>query len=98
MAVVVTQTFKNVSPDQVQEVAVEMDVRNDPPQGLIVHTAIAIPGGGIRAVDVWESKSSFEKFASTRLAPTVAKVAANHGLELEPPTIDISDAFEIILP
>ena len=42
--------------------------------GLIVHLAYELPDGGLRYLDVWESKDDFDRFVETRLHPVV------HGL------------------
>jgi hypothetical protein len=42
-----------------------------PPEGLVVHLAIELPGGGLRYLDVWESAEAQERFAEERLHPVV---------------------------
>ena len=46
----------------------------EPPKGLIVHLAIERPEGGLRYLDVWESKDDWDRFVDDRLHPVV------HGL------------------
>jgi len=46
----------------------------EPPQGMIVHLAIALPEGGLRYLDVWESEQDWNRFVENRLHPVV------HGL------------------
>lgn len=44
------------------------------PKGLLTHVAIALPEGGMRYLDVWESEENWDRFAEERLHPVV------HGL------------------
>ncbi len=44
------------------------------PKGLLTHLAIALPEGGLRYLDVWESEQDWDRFAEERLHPVV------HGL------------------
>ena len=39
--------------------------------GLILHTAVELPGGGLRYLDVWESEADWNRFAEERLHPVV---------------------------
>lgn len=45
-----------------------------PPAGLVVHLAIERAEGGLRYIDVWESRDDCERFVEERLHPVV------HGL------------------
>jgi hypothetical protein len=46
----------------------------DAPQGMILHLALALPEGGLRYIDVWESEQDWNRFVDHRLHPVV------HGL------------------
>ena len=48
-----------------------------PPPGLISHTVVERPEGGLRYVDIWESEGDWNRFADERLHPVV------HGLLAE---------------
>ncbi len=48
----------------------------DPAPGLIVHLAIERPEGGLRYVDVWESKEACDRFSEERLHPVVHTLLA----------------------
>lgn len=41
------------------------------PKGLIAHSAIELPEGGLRYIDIWESESDWDRFAEERLHPVV---------------------------
>jgi hypothetical protein len=44
---------------------------DDPPQGMISHLAVALPEGGLRYIDVWESEQDWDRFVEERLHPVV---------------------------
>ena len=67
--------------EMIEAVTEEMDVRNLPPNGLIVHTAVNI-GGRLTIIDVWESQDDWEKFSESRLGPAFAVVAERLGVDL----------------
>ena len=67
--------------EMINAVTDEMDVRNLPPNGLIVHTAVNI-GGRLTIIDVWESQDDWDKFAESRLGPAFATVSARMGVDL----------------
>jgi hypothetical protein len=51
----------------------KIGVETDPPEGLILHSAGPIEGGwGI--IDFWESRDHFDRFAESRLRPTIASL------------------------
>ena len=49
-------------------------VGDAPPAGLVVHLAIERAEGGLRYIDVWESRGDWDRFVEERLHPVV------HGL------------------
>jgi hypothetical protein len=59
--------------DQYDEVNRKLDVENNPPDGLIVHTCAQV-GDNLRIVDVWESQDAYESFSNGRLGEAVAEV------------------------
>jgi len=56
---------------------VEEELGDEVPPGLIVHVAGEGPNGGVRIIDVWESKEVFERFRDERLLPTIERVAGS---------------------
>lgn len=79
MAVLMRQTVpEGVTTQMLDAVSEEMDVRSDPPAGLVVHVHYE-EGGRVHVVDVWESTDAYEKFARERLGPAMEKVAQRHG-------------------
>ncbi len=56
-----------------------------PPPGLICHLAIELDGGGLRYIDVWETKDDCARFTDERLHPVVhALLAEVFGDDLPP--------------
>ena len=94
MAVIVTQEFEG-TPDQYDQVNEKLDARNNPPDGLHIHTAADAGGGRMRIVDVWESQGDFESFAQEKVGPAVAEVV---GEDAPPPDIKIEELHEVIKP
>ena len=64
----------------------KMDVENNPPEGLIVHTAGRAENGSWRIFDVWESKEAYDRFNETRLGPALREVLGDEVASGEPPT------------
>ena len=80
MAVGMLQELQGVTADQYDQVSQEMGVNENPPDGLIVHTAGEMEGGGgMRIFDVWESAEALERFTNERLMPAVEKVIGGGG-------------------
>jgi hypothetical protein len=53
--------------------------------------------GGVHITDVWASAEHHARFATERLGPSVAKVAAERGVPLTgPPDFTIVEAFDLV--
>ncbi len=82
MAVIMNQTMPEGMPiEMLDGVTAEMDVKANPPVGLILHTHYK-DGDRVRITDVWESEQAYETFREQRLAPAMEKVAASHGIDI----------------
>jgi hypothetical protein len=75
MAVRITLEFE-ATPDQYDEV--NEKIGEDPPDGLIVHSAVD-KGGTMKIVDIWESAEKFGAFGQEKLGPAVAEVLGGDG-------------------
>ena len=53
-----------VSREDLEALSVAAGSVENPPEGLIVHTATET-AGGVRVVDIWESQAQFEKSVTT---------------------------------
>jgi hypothetical protein len=63
-----------------------MDVRNDPPAGLIFHWAGEVDGKWT-VTDVWESREAYDRFREERLFPAIRQVSGMDPAEGRQPTI-----------
>ena len=97
MAVLLTQDLP-VGREDVEAVSAEMDVKDNPPDGLILHTFTETPQG-VQVVDVWESAAHYDRFREERLMPAMAKVMAERGVAVDgpPPEGRFADAFDLII-
>jgi|SRR6266545_8370656 len=97
MAVLMENRVEQSTPEIYDAVAAKLDVENDPPAGMIVHTASAMEGGGVRIVDVWESQEAFEKFRDERLMPALQAVLSEKGITpAGPPTYEFSELHHLV--
>jgi hypothetical protein len=82
-----------------EDVTAEMNVRNDPPDGLVSHV-VTERNGRAQVVDVWESQDALDRFNEARLMPAMAVVAKRRGVDLttlgqtEP---QLSEAHDVIV-
>lgn len=91
MAIVFIQDLENANLDRHDAVAEKARVSEDPPEGLILHTASPRDGGGLKIVDVWESREACERFQNERIRPAVEQVLSEQGEEMpdSPPPQEI---------
>lgn len=66
-------------PWQVYE-QIRAELGTSPPPGLILHLVLQRDEGGLRYLDVWESKEQCERFMDERIHPAVDRVFAKQGL------------------
>jgi hypothetical protein len=59
--------------DQYDAVIAEMGVADEPPEGLIFHSAGELEGR-FQVFNVWESRENFERFTVDRLRPAQVAV------------------------
>jgi hypothetical protein len=55
-------------------VQAELNVEQDPPEGLVLHSAGFGEDGVFRIYEVWETREQAEKFFEERIMPAVNKV------------------------
>jgi hypothetical protein len=97
MAVAVVQEWREEETDRSTKNYDAINERlgkQDPPEGLIIHTA-GFFGQGFRVFDVWESEENFQRFMQERLMPIVNEVA---GAGAPPPDIAIYELHSVIRP
>jgi len=89
MAVAFVQEFKTQGDDRsttnYDAVNERLNVRQDPPEGGIFHTAGFDEEAGVfRIFDVWETREHCERFLRERLMPLIEELSAGGG-DLAPP-------------
>jgi hypothetical protein len=67
-------------------VQAEMDLENNPPEGLLFHWAGDVDGKWT-ITDVWETRDAYERFRDERLLPAVQKVSGMDPATSPQPTI-----------
>jgi hypothetical protein len=84
------------------EISRRLNIEEDPPAGLVVHTAGATPEGGFRISDVWETREAYEAFASERLAPiqqeVIAALPPERRAEAAPPVTTVYELHDMVVP
>jgi len=75
MAVGLILDFKGGTLDQYDQILEKMDLGGKVPPGAIFHWAAATDDG-MRVVDVWEDRATFDKFAEEKIGPLSAEVGA----------------------
>ena len=97
MAVLMENLVEQSNVEIYDAVAAKLDVENDSPEGMIVHTAIDLGDRGIRIVDVWESQDAFEHFRDERLMPAIQAVLSDRGIEpAGPPSYEFSEIHHLV--
>lgn len=96
MAVLLTQDLP-VGREDLEAVSAEMGVRENRPDGLILHTFIETPAG-VHVVDVWETAEHYDTFRDERLMPAIGKVMTARGVSMDgpPPAPVITEAYDLI--
>ena len=93
MAVLMTTEFEATA-EQYDAVDKALDGSNNPPDGLIAHSAQDL-GGKLRVVDVWESAEAFGAFAENKLGPTIAETLGDDGPPApEPEFTELHNAYQ----
>lgn len=96
MAVLLTQDLP-VTREDVEAVSAELGVRDNPPEGLILHT-FTVTSEGVHVVDVWESPEHYDRFRDERLMPVMTRVMAerNRSLPGPPPEPEFVEAYDVV--
>jgi hypothetical protein len=80
MAVAVVQDWVEEETDRsttnYDAVSERLQAQDEPPAGLLVHTA-GFTGHGFRIFEVWESREDYERFFNERLMPLIQDVASD---------------------
>jgi hypothetical protein len=76
---------------------VKAEIGDDPPKGQLLHLVVK-SDGGLRHLNVWQSKEDWDRHRQERIAPAVAKVLAAAGITERPPApveqqLDVVDVW-----
>jgi hypothetical protein len=86
IAIRVTDFPDGPGTDMYDRVVAEMNLANDPPEGLIFHWAGDVDGKWT-ITDVWESYEAHEKFGADRLGPAIRAVYGADSTDAPRPTV-----------
>jgi hypothetical protein len=77
---------------------VKAEIGQEQPKGLLVQLVTKRHEGGLRHLNVWESKEEWERFREERVEPALAKVLAGIGVAEPPPRppVDELDVVDVI--
>jgi hypothetical protein len=77
----------------------KMDFDNEPPDGMIAHTAGADESGQWRIIDVWESRDHYDRFRQDRLGPAIEATAREFGVDPgDGPKLTAYEAHHVMVP
>ena len=74
VAIRTTDFPEGVGTDMYDGVNAEMDIANNPPEGLIFHWVGEVDGKWT-ITDVWETREAYDRFREDRLLPAIEKVS-----------------------
>ncbi len=97
MPIVRIQRPEGVTLDMYRAVNEKAGVEQNPPDGLIIHTAGTVDGE-LQIVDVWESRDAAERFGNERLMPAIKAVAGDQAPTGPPPGVTIYEVQSIVKP
>ena len=95
MTVVHISRGGNMTQETYEQVSAQMGTEQDPPPGLIVHTAAEVDGVW-QVVDIWESKEKWESFLNGRLGPAVVEVMGPPPEGAQPPPFEVLEARDVM--
>jgi hypothetical protein len=61
-----------------ESVATRLGLAQNPPAGLVMHTAGELDSGQVRIVDIWESERAMRSFSRKRLWPALEAAGIVH--------------------
>jgi hypothetical protein len=92
--------FYDVPGDEHIYEKVKAEIGEDQPDGLILQLVSKLDSGGLRHINVWESKQEWERFQRELVAPAVGRVLAGMGISdaSARPTVTDMDLVDVIVP
>lgn len=98
MPVAMLQEMEGMTAEMHDAVAAQLGVEENPPQGMLLHTAGYAADGRFRIFDVWESRDAFERFREERLLPAVRTVVGEEAIAAGPPPQEVYDLHAFAAP
>ena len=80
-----------------EQISAEMGTEQDPPTGLIAHTAGPVDGVW-QVVDIWESADAKERFEQDRLMPAISALYGPEALAEGQPESTMYEASHTLIP
>jgi hypothetical protein len=94
MAVAFIQEWRDAGPgtDNYDAIAAKLDAENNPPEGLIAHTAGRDSSGVFRIFDIWETREHVQRFQEERIMPIINELMQQRD-DMTPP--DVQETYEL---
>jgi hypothetical protein len=94
MAVAFIQEWRDASPgtENYDAVAAKIGAENNPPEGLVAHTAGRDANGVWRIFDIWETREHAERFQEQRVMPIITELMQERE-DMTPP--DVQEMYEL---
>jgi hypothetical protein len=86
VAIRTTDFPEGVGTNMYDGVQAEMDIANNPPEGLLFHWAGEIDGKWT-VMDVWEAREPYDRFVEEQLLPAIQKVSGMDPANGPQPTV-----------
>jgi hypothetical protein len=86
-----------IAAEQYDTVNAKMNFFDDPPEGLILHSAGKAENGSWRIYEVWESEEASQAFDEARLVPALAEVFGEEWMATPPP-MEFYELHKLIKP
>lgn len=93
---VVVQYTAEVGREEYDMVAASIRFHDDPPAGLVVHTAAISRDGRMRIFDVWESIEDHDRFVEHRLRPATLMLVGDRITRWPEP--EVHDLHSLVEP
>ncbi len=72
------------------------EVGDAPAEGLVVHLVLRRPGG-LRYVDVWESREARQRFVDQRIHPVLKRLLVRNGIQVQgEPSTDEVEVLDVM--
>jgi hypothetical protein len=100
MAVAFIQEWRDAAPgtSNYDAIGAKLDARNNPPEGLIAHTAGRDSNGTFRIFGIWESREHAQRFQEDLVMPIVQEMSQRREDMSPPDTVDTYELHDFFRP